>query len=110
MQIVAMLTMLIDHIGFLYFPESPGWRVIGRLAFPIYAYFIVRGYRHTSSVKAYMTRLLLLAAVSQLPYMLALKQTGINAIGTLYVCLLALYLLERKSRTVSLPLRCSSQS
>lgn len=35
---LAMLTMLIDHVGLVFFPTDPAWRIAGRLAFPIYAY------------------------------------------------------------------------
>lgn len=96
MQFLAMLTMLIDHVGQVYFPDDLGWRLVGRVAFPIYAYYIVMGYRYTNSVTNYMNRLLILALISQVPFMIALNQISINAIGTLYVCLVVLYLIDRK--------------
>ena len=43
-SILAMLTMLIDHIGLIWFPENMAWRIIGRLALPFYAFAIVLGY------------------------------------------------------------------
>lgn len=102
-QIVAMLTMLIDHIGLVYFSDNPIWRIVGRLAFPIYAYYIVLGYRQTRSVKSYMNRLLIIAAISQIPYMIALDRVAVNAVGTLYMCLAVLYFAERKKPLVSIP-------
>lgn len=104
MQLLAMITMLIDHVGQVYFPDEVGWRIAGRIAFPIYAYYIVVGYRHTKSVTKYMNRLLLLALISQLPFMLALDQLSINAVGSLYLCLIILYFLDRKQPLLSVPL------
>jgi hypothetical protein len=94
MQFIAMLTMLLDHLGIVFFKNELIFRLIGRLAFPIYAYCIVQGYKHTRNLKKYMLRLLLIAAVSQVPFMLALGIMGFNAVATLLVCIFVLYLLD----------------
>jgi len=95
LQITAMLTMLVDHIGFVFFPDQPLLRIIGRIAFPLYAFGIALGYRRTRSVKRYAMRLAALAAVSQVPYMLAFQWARINVIGTFAVCLIVLAALDR---------------
>jgi hypothetical protein len=95
MQWLAMLTMLIDHIGAVWFPEQSVLRIIGRLAFPLYAYAIVIGYFRTSNLNRYLLRMAGLAALSQIPYMLAFQTWEVNAIATLFVCLLMLSLLDR---------------
>ncbi len=68
MKTLAVICMLIDHIGFLFFPDQIGWRIIGRLAMPIFAFCIARGARYTSSMKGYMKKMLLFALISQLPF------------------------------------------
>lgn len=88
MQWIAMVTMLIDHIGVVFFPEQVTFRVIGRIAFPIYVYLAVLGYRRTSSFSKYFTRLVILALLSQLPFQLAFDTNGINVIGTLAISIL----------------------
>lgn len=40
LKLIAALTMLIDHIGVILLPNVAILRVIGRLAFPIYAFMI----------------------------------------------------------------------
>lgn len=94
MQIIAMITMLIDHIGLLFFPGELMWRIVGRLAFPIYAYALVQGYAHTSDFKKYALRLLLIAVISQIPYQLVLDHDGLNVVATLLAALLVLRLLD----------------
>jgi len=94
MQLIAMITMLIDHIGLLFFPGEVIWRVIGRIAFPIYAYALVQGYAHTSNFKRYATRLLLIAVISQIPYQLVLNDAGLNVVVTLLVAILVLKILD----------------
>ncbi|MDQ6423183.1 TraX family protein [Paenibacillus sp. LHD-117] len=95
MQLLAMLTMLIDHIGAVWFPDDAVWRIVGRLAFPLYAYAIVIGYFRTRNLNRYLLRMALLAGLSQIPYMLAFRVWEVNAIATLFVCLLMLTLLDR---------------
>lgn len=95
MQWIAMITMLIDHAGIVWFPDSPVWRIIGRAAFPIYTFFIARGMDLTRNKAKYMQRLFLLAVISQAPFMLLFDTWDMNVIGTLAISVGALYLMER---------------
>ena len=95
MQWVAMLTMFIDHAGIVWFPDSPSWRIVGRVAFPIYTYLIALGLTRTRSVPKYILRLGGLAIVSQLPFTLLFETWTINVIGTFFVSAVAVYWMER---------------
>ncbi len=68
LKIIAMMTMLIDHIGYLYYPSLVCLRIIGRIAFPIFAFLIARGYRFTSNKTRYGIRLFAFGMLSQVPY------------------------------------------
>ena len=94
MQWIAMLTMLIDHVGLVFFPHQEIWRIIGRIAFPIYVYALVQGHRYTSRPK-YIIRLAIIAVISQIPYQLALDPEGLNVVITLVAGAIVLYVLER---------------
>lgn len=68
LRIIACLAMLIDHIG--YINGNIYYRIIGRIAFPIFVYLITNGFRHTSSRLRYALRLALFALISQVPFSL----------------------------------------
>ena len=80
-KIVAMVTMLVDHLGAAIFPQYAIMRIIGRIAFPIYAYCIAVGCVYTRDMGRYLQRLIVLAFISQPIYVLALNHT--NALMTI---------------------------
>ena len=47
LKIIACVTMVIDHVGAYIFTDLVILRIIGRLSFPIFAYFIAEGCRYT---------------------------------------------------------------
>lgn len=65
LKFIAMLTMLIDHVGAVLFPSLIVLRVIGRIAFVIFAFELVEGFFHTSSIGKYILRLLIFGIVSE---------------------------------------------
>ncbi|MBD2846092.1 conjugal transfer protein TraX [Paenibacillus sp. IB182496] len=101
MQIIAMLTMLIDHLGIVFFPGEQTWRIIGRISFPLYAFALVLGYYHTSNMRRYLLRLAVIALLAQIPYMLVLDASGINVVGALLLSLLVLLAFDRVRGSVA---------
>ena len=58
-KIIALILMLMDHIG-EFFPGSPIWfRWLGRLAAPLFVYALAVGFHHTRNRKKYLLRLYL---------------------------------------------------
>ncbi len=113
LKLIAITIMLIDHTGAVIFPDIIFFRIVGRIAFPLFAFFIVEGFRHTSSLGRYLTRLAVCAVLFQLPdwitesdYMLEIfKSWGwhsvpdieyvLNIFATLFLGLLAVTLFEK---------------
>ena len=74
-KLLALVTMVIDHTAYYLYTSSligAGLyyflRTVGRIAFPLYAFLLVNGFEKTSNRGKYLSRLVLFAAVSQLPY------------------------------------------
>ena len=99
-MILSCITMLIDHIGLVFFSASPIWRLIGRLAMPIYAYFIATGYEHTSDIGRYIKRIALTAIVSQIPFMLLFDAKNLNMCFAWLFSLIIIYGIDRKNYRV----------
>ena len=70
LKTVAFLTMLADHVGYLFFPAEMLWRIIGRIAFPLFGYCLALGFFHTKNIRKYFIRLFCFAFISQIPYTL----------------------------------------
>jgi len=67
-KLIAVITMIIDHIGFVFFPEYTILRIIGRIAMPLFAFSIARGFFYTRNKGKYFTLMILFAAISQVPF------------------------------------------
>lgn len=65
LKLLALITMTCDHVGLVLLPQDPILRLIGRLAFPIYAYMIGEGCRHTRDLGRYFRTMALFALVCQ---------------------------------------------
>ena len=76
LQLIAILAMTIDHLTWLIYPGYSNnviaiiMHIIGRLAFPIMAYFIAEGYHYTRDKKKYLLRICIFSLISHVPYMM----------------------------------------
>ena len=71
LKTIAIIAMVIDHIGFYFssmipMPIYATCRYIGRIAMPIFVYLLVQGFFHTKNFKKYITRMSILAVITQL--------------------------------------------
>lgn len=81
LKIIACIAMACDHIGYLLLPELEFLRWIGRLALPIFAYFIAEGCLHTRSKTKYFLQVFAMAIVCQLFYIgESLLNSGIRSV------------------------------
>ena len=97
---IAACTMLVDHIGATLFPGVLWLRCVGRLAFPIFAFFLGEGFRFTHSRRQYLLRLVLFALLSELPfnqmvYGRWIAPSGQNVLWTLALGLCAIACVQR---------------
>jgi hypothetical protein len=99
-KIIAIITMVIDHTGLFFFPQDFLFRIIGRLSFPLFAWLIANGARHTHNIKRYALRLIIFACISQIPFMLANKHLDpnfntLNVLFTLFLGLIAIIAIKK---------------
>lgn len=117
LKYLAALCMLVDHMGVV-FPTMladmglPGWadllpRLIGRLAFPIFAYFVAEGCRRTRFFSRYLIRLFVFGLLSQAPFALATGTWGGNVIQTFFLAAWAIWSFERASQAGRSPAAAS---
>lgn len=86
--------MLVDHIGFILFPDVMIYRIIGRLAMPLFAWAIARGYYYSNlkgTDNKYLLNLTILAVISQVPSYLMVS-SSFNIVFTWVLALLILKL------------------
>ena len=103
-KIIALVTMTIDHIGFM-LPEGglyTAFRIIGRIAFPLFAFMIAEGAIHTKSFSKYALRLGIMASAISLGLIIneiLLIDPSLREQGNIFIDLLlgafAIYLLRQ---------------
>ena len=96
LKLLAIITMLVDHIGVVFFPQMIIFRVIGRLSLPIFTYHLALGHKYTSNFWKYFLRLLVFGLISQVPYALAFETRSLNIIIAFVFAILFIYLMEKK--------------
>lgn len=91
LKIIAMIAMLLDHIGAAVlarviigtgnmevYDSYMVLRKIGRIAFPIFCFLLVEGFVYTSDKKKYAVRLGLFALLSEIPFDLAFQSKAVG--------------------------------
>lgn len=83
-KIIAFISMAIDHFAVIFFNNSVLYgdviidtnyeevyyvlRGIGRISFPLYAFLLIEGIKHTKSIMHYVFRIFMFAIISEIPY------------------------------------------
>jgi len=107
---IAIITMTVDHVGAILYPEFTVLRFIGRLSFPLFAYLLILGIENTRNIRNYFTRLFIFALISQVPFFLALDYgpfDSLNIFFTLSSGLLFIYFFKKSSVFVLVPVFAS---
>ena len=114
LRLLAILFMVLDHLWATVVPGNLWLTCLGRLAFPIFAFQLCEGYRHTGDFRRYRRRLLVFALLSEIPFNLFYAGSVIfpfhqNVLFTLLLGLLAMRqadMLRREEGIKKKSLRC----
>ena len=93
--------MFLDHYHYVV-GGSEILNVIGRIAFPIFAFTLNEGYVHTRSLKKYLLRLFIFAVSIQMPSILFGYDYPMNIFFTLFLGLLSICIFNLKKMNVIL--------
>ena len=105
-KLIAMLTMLIDHTASFTIPRSyvlftigghniilySVMRMIGRIAFPLFAFLLVEGFIHTRNRVRYGASLIICAFISEIPWDLVHSGKMFNSDNNVFFTLALGYL------------------
>ncbi len=100
LHLLAMALMLCDHLWATVVPGSNWLTMLGRLAFPIFAFMIAEGYHHTKSFKQYLGRMAIFALIAEIPFNLMHETSFIypfqqNVLWTFVLALLAMRWMDK---------------
>lgn len=103
LKLIAIVAMVVDHVGGEFFPQYTFCRWIGRMAFPIFCYCLTVGLLYTHDIKKYLMRLGVFALISQPFWILAFHSNDIlgnlfnmNIFFTLFISLLTVWGFKEK--------------
>ena len=99
LKIIAMVIMVIDHIGAYIIPYSSPWylplRCLGRISFPLFAFMVVEGIHYSKKPLMYLLRLFILGIIIDLGTLIALGSYPGCVLTTFVFGGLIVYCLEK---------------
>ena len=98
LKLIAAFAMLLDHVGILLFPQVRLLRILGRLAYPIFAFMIAEGCRYTKHKWRYFLMVFGLGAACQLVYYFVSGDTYLNILLTFSCSILLIYVLQAANK------------
>ena len=94
LKIIAMVSMLFDHVGKELLPQYPILQIIGRLAFPIFAFMIAEGCFYTKNKIKYFFTIFILGTGCQIVYSIAEHSFYQNVLITFSLSIALIFSLE----------------
>ena len=94
LKIIAMVSMALDHIGLLFFPSADIFRILGRIAFPIFAYMIAEGCRHTKNRAKYLGLIAGMGILFQVVFFVAMDSLYQGILVTFSLAIITIYAID----------------
>ena len=97
LKLIALVSMTIDHIGVGLFSDVTWLRIVGRLAFPIFAYMIAEGCGHTRHKVRYLGLIAGEAAICQVVFWLVKRELTFSILFTFSFSIALIFTLQKAS-------------
>lgn len=101
LKILAAIFMTLDHVGLMFFPYETAFRIVGRLAMPIFAFMISEGARYTKNRLKYLGLIAALAFVCQAVYFFAMGSLNMSILVTFTLSIIMIYALDGVKREMA---------
>lgn len=95
LKLIALAAMTLDHVGLMLFPQYKWMRIVGRLAFPIFAFMIAEGCRYTHSRLRYFLQIALLGIGMQVVLLIAVGSLYQSVFISFSLAILLIYGIDR---------------
>jgi len=82
LKFTALVLMVIDHVGYYFFPDDLTWRAIGRLSAPVWLFLVGYAQSRDLSPKLWIGMIVLVVA----SYAVGQAILPINILGTIILC------------------------
>ena len=99
-KIIAAITMLIDHIGFFLYPKILVFRMIGRIAMPLFAFLVAEGCRYTRDRFRHFSLIAVLSVVYTFVYITANNTVYFSILTTFSLSIVMIYALQNLKKSV----------
>ena len=94
LKMIGIVTMFLDHYNYIIGgPEI--FDILGIMAFPIFAFALVEGYKHTRNIHKYLFRIGISAILFQIPAQILGYNETLNIFFTLFLGLTCIYICDR---------------
>lgn len=94
LKIIACITMVVDHVGFLIFPNLQILRIIGRISFPLFAFMIAIGTYYTKNRLKHILLISTLGILMQIVLYLFVGMTDFSIFITFSISIILIYLID----------------
>ncbi len=94
LKLIACIFMTIDHMGAYLFPRIIWFRIAGRIAYPVFAYFIAEGCAYTRNKMKRFLLLLIPGILFDIVYFIVFKEQYGNIFLTFSLSVISIYTLQ----------------
>ncbi len=94
LKLLALFFMTVDHIGYFFYPNITLFRILGRLAFPIFSYMVAEGCFYTRHRWRYFSVMFGFGVGMQLVCFFIVGSLSLNIFFTLSLGILLVYALD----------------